>query len=103
LRGSPGKPLISNGAMATWGGTRCRSMRWPTRSLPLLMSSKGMESRMPRQLLEPHKGDKRYVRRKKGEFTTKQVKVGRSLAADRRSKSKTVVKKGEGDRGDQRR
>ena len=39
----------------------------------------------------------------KGKFTTKQVKVGRSLAADRRSKSKTVVKKGEGDHGDQRR
>ena len=39
----------------------------------------------------------------KGKSTTKQVKVGRSLAADRRSKSKTVVKKGEGDRGDQRR
>jgi hypothetical protein len=62
-----------------------------------------MEIRMPRQLIEPHKGGKRYVRRKKGKFTTKQVKVGRSLAADRRSKSKTVVKKGEGDRGDQRR
>ena len=58
---------------------------------------------MPRQLIEPHKDDKRYVRRKKGKLTTKQVKVGRSLAADRRSKSKTVVKKGEGDRGDQRR
>ena len=58
---------------------------------------------MPRQLIEPHKGDKRYVRRKKGKLTTKQVKVGRSLAADRRSKSKTVVKKGEGDRGDHRR
>jgi hypothetical protein len=28
--------------------------------------------------------------------------VGRSLAADRRSKAKTTVKKGEGDRGDQR-
>jgi hypothetical protein len=54
-------------------------------------------------MIEPHKSDKRYVRRKKGKFTTKQVKVGRSLAADRRSKSKTVVKKGEGDRGDQRR
>jgi len=57
---------------------------------------------MPRQLIEPHKGDKRYVRGKKGKFTTKQVEVGPSLAADRRSKSKTVVKKGEGDRGDQR-
>jgi hypothetical protein len=48
---------------------------------------------MPRTLIEPHKGDKRYVRRS----------VGRSLAADRRSKSKHVVKKGEGDRGDQKR
>src|SRR4051794_11136958 len=29
-----------------------------------------------------------------GKFTTKQVNVGRSLAADRRSKSKTVAKSG---------
>jgi hypothetical protein len=43
---------------------------------------------MPRQLIEPHKGDKRYVRRKKGKFTSKQASVGRSLAADRRSKAK---------------
>jgi hypothetical protein len=57
---------------------------------------------MPRQLIEPHKGDKRYVRRKKGKFTKKQVNVGRSLAADRRSKAKTVAKKGDGDRGDQK-
>jgi hypothetical protein len=59
---------------------------------------------MPRQLTEPHKGDKRYVRRDaSGHFTDKQVDVGRSLAADRRSKSKTVAKKGDGDRGDQKR
>jgi hypothetical protein len=57
-----------------------------------------------REMIEPHKGDKPYVRRGvKGEFTDKQVSVGRSLVADRRSKSKTVVKKGQGDRGDQRR
>ena len=58
---------------------------------------------MPRELIEPHKGDKRYVRRNaKGQF--KEIDdVGRSLAADRRVKAKTVVKKGEGDRGDQRR
>ena len=55
---------------------------------------------MPRELIEPHKGDKRYVRRKKGRFTKSQVSVGRSLAADRRSKAKRKVKKGEGDRGD---
>ena len=58
---------------------------------------------MPRTLIEPHKGDKRYVRRKKGKFTKSQDDVGRSLAADRRRKSKKVAKKGEGDRGDQKR
>jgi hypothetical protein len=58
---------------------------------------------MPRELTEPHKGDKRYVRRdEKGQFTSRQTDVGRSLAADRRSKAKIIVKKGEGDRGDQR-
>ena len=58
---------------------------------------------MPRELIEPHKGDKRYVRRKKGKFTARQTDVGRSLSADRRSKAKRVVTKGKGDRGDQRR
>jgi hypothetical protein len=58
---------------------------------------------MPRELIEPHKGDKRYVRRKKGKFSSRQTGVGRSLSADRRSKAKTTVKKGEGDRGDQAR
>lgn len=59
---------------------------------------------MPRQEIEPRKGAKRYVRRgKQGTFTAKQVGVGRSLAADRRSKAKRIVKKGEGDRGDQKR
>ena len=57
---------------------------------------------MPRTLIEP-KGDNSYVRRSKsGQFTEKQVNVGRSLSADRRSKSKTVAKKGDGDRGDRR-
>ena len=53
-----------------------------------------------RELIEPHKGDKRYVRRnKKGEF--KEVDdVGRSLSADRRRKAKTVTKSGQGDKGD---
>jgi hypothetical protein len=57
-----------------------------------------------RELIEPHKGDKRYARRdEKGHFTSDQVDVGRSLSADRRSKSETVAKKGQGDRGDQQR
>jgi hypothetical protein len=57
---------------------------------------------MARQLIEPHSGDKRYVRRKSGKFTKSQDEVGRSLAADRRKKAKRKVKKSEGDRGDQR-
>jgi hypothetical protein len=52
---------------------------------------------------KPHKGNKRYVRRKRGKFTKSQDDVGRSLAADRRKRAKRVVKSGEGDRGDQRR
>jgi len=44
--------------------------------------------------------DKRYVRRdEKGQFK-ESVDVGKSLAADRRTKAKTVAKPGEGDRGD---
>jgi len=54
-----------------------------------------------RELVKPA-GDARYIRRDdSGEFK-KVVEVKRSLAADRRSKSKTVVKAGQGDRGDQK-
>jgi hypothetical protein len=60
------------------------------------------EPAMPRELISPRPGDKRYVRRKKGKFTRSQDDVGRSLAADRRKKAKKVAKKGEGDRGDQK-
>jgi hypothetical protein len=53
-----------------------------------------------RTVIEPRKGDRRYVRRnKKGEFK-KQVAVGRSLAADRKRTAKSKVEKGQGDRGD---
>jgi hypothetical protein len=56
-----------------------------------------------RELIEPTPGDKRYVRRdKEGKFKDV-VDVGRSLAADRRSKSKTAVKPGQGDKGDVKR
>ena len=50
--------------------------------------------------MEPHKGDRRYLRRnKQGEFK-KEVDIGRSLAADRRRTAKSKVGKGQGDRGD---
>ena len=55
-----------------------------------------------RELIEPHKGDKRYVRRNaKGQFKESDD-IGRSLAQDRRRKAKTVARPGQGDRGDRR-
>ena len=64
------------------------------------MPTKKKSQTSKRTLIEPRKGDKRYTRRsKKGQFK-KEVDVGRSLAADRRSKAKTKVSKGQGDRGD---
>ena len=58
------------------------------------------KSTSKRTTIEPHKGDRRYVRRnQKGQFK-KEVNVSRSLAADRRRKSKTRVEAGQGDRGD---
>jgi hypothetical protein len=53
-----------------------------------------------RELIEPTPGDKRYVRRDaKGKFKDV-VDVGKSLAADRKKKSKTKSKPGQGDKGD---
>ena len=55
-----------------------------------------------RELIEPHKGDKRYVRRDdKGRFNEGDD-VSRALSADQRKKAKTEVKPGQGDRGDRR-
>jgi hypothetical protein len=56
-----------------------------------------------REVIEPHKTDKRYAGRdEQGQFTDSQANVGRSLAAGCRSKSKTVVPKGQGTKGDQK-
>lgn len=54
-----------------------------------------------RELIAPH-GDKRYVRRdEKGRFEESDD-VGRSLSRDVRTKAKTKVKPGYGDRGDRK-
>jgi len=56
-----------------------------------------------RQIIQPHKNEKRYTRRDDhGQFASGQVAVGKSLATDRRTKAKTVAPKGQGDRGDQK-
>lgn len=55
-----------------------------------------------RELIEPHPGDKRYVRRDaQGQFSESDD-VGRSLSADRQHHAKTVSAKGQGDKGDRR-
>lgn len=57
-----------------------------------------------RELIEPHKGDKRYIRRDdQGQFTGDQVDVGKSLAQDRRHAAKTEAPVGQGDHGDRKR
>jgi hypothetical protein len=57
---------------------------------------------MPRELIDTG-NDKRYVRRgESGQFKESDDQA-KSLAADRRTKAKATAKKGEGDRGDQKR
>lgn len=55
-----------------------------------------------RELLTPHEGDSRYVRRDKDGQFAEQDDVGKSLKQDRAKKAETVVKPGQGDRGDQK-
>lgn len=57
-----------------------------------------------RELIEPHPGDKRYIRRdENGRFTDDQVDVGASLRRDIQQPAKRTVPPGQGDKGDQRR
>ena len=66
------------------------------------MPTKTRRSSSKRELINTRR-DKRYVRRDgQGQFKESDD-VGRSLAADRRTKAKTVAKSGQGDRGDRKR
>jgi len=53
-----------------------------------------------RELIEPHKGDKRYVRRDVHGRFKESDEVGRSLAADKRQHARAPAKPGQGDKGD---
>lgn len=53
-----------------------------------------------RELIEPHKGDKRYVRRDENGQFKESDDVGKSLAADRRQHAKAAKPRGQGDKGD---
>jgi hypothetical protein len=55
-----------------------------------------------RELIEPNKGDKRYVRRdEKGQFKESED-VSRSLSQDQKRKAKNDTVSGQGDRGDRK-
>jgi len=56
---------------------------------------------MPRERIDTG-SDKRYVRRSSAGRFKESDDVSRSLSSDRRKKAKRTVKKGEGDRGDQK-
>ena len=58
---------------------------------------------MAKRELIQQSSNKRYARRDaNGRFTSDQTEVGRSLAADQRTKAKNAATKGQGDRGDRR-
>jgi hypothetical protein len=57
-------------------------------------------SRAAKRELISARGDKRYVRRGPGGQFKESDDVGRSLASDRRRRSKTKAKRGQGDKGD---
>ena len=56
-----------------------------------------------RELIEPHPGDKRFIRRNELGQIVSSVNLHRSLSQDDRTKAKRIVKPGQGDRGDERR
>lgn len=64
------------------------------------MTDKKKTGAGPRELIEPNKGDKRYVRRDENGKFTESDDVSRSLSQDVRKHSKTDVKPGYGDKGD---
>jgi len=75
----------------------------PAKKAAKKSGTKSAKKTSKRTLIEPHKGDKRYVRRNaKGQFKDV-VDVGRSLAADKRRTAKNKAPKGQGDRGDTQR
>jgi hypothetical protein len=56
-----------------------------------------------RELIEPHKGDKRYIRRDEKGRIKESDDVSRSLSQDQKREAKTASKPGHGDQGDRKR
>jgi hypothetical protein len=67
------------------------------------LASKGIKN-MPakRELIEPHPGDKRYIRRDDQGRIKESDDLHRSLSQDDRKKAVTATTPGQGDRGDRK-
>lgn len=89
------KPASTTKKALTKASTSKKSATSTKKSGPKKVSSK-------RTLIEPHPGDKRYIRRDAKGRIKESDDVGRSLAADRRTKAKTASKSGQGDKGDRK-
>jgi hypothetical protein len=61
-----------------------------------------MPEKSKRELIEPHPGDKRYIRRDDQGRIKESDDVSRSLSQDRRKDAKTESKTVQGDRGDRK-
>ena len=89
--------LLAGGAVAAGQAVRKSNAR--RRRARTSSSSK----KSKRTLIEPHPGDKRFIRRDAKGRIKESVDVGRSLSADRQRQSKTRAKSGQGDTGDRKR
>jgi len=96
--------LVAGGAVAAGAAVKKSSAKKKSASKKASSKKatprKRSASAAKRTLIEPHAGDKRYIRRDAKGRIKESVDVGRSLSADRRSKSKTKSKAGQGDKGD---
>jgi hypothetical protein len=71
----------------------------PSRQPTLKEKEQGMAEKK-RELIEPHEGDKRYVRRDENGRFEESDDVSRSLSQDQKRQAKTKAKPGQGDKGD---
>ena len=92
--------LIAGGAVVAGRAVAKKSTARKSRAAASTRSAKPRAKTSKRTLIEPHAGDKRYIRRDAKGRIKESVDVGRSLSADSRRHSKKKTKSGSGDKGD---
>ena len=74
---------------------------WFLRTNVLRLSLQGYHMARKRELIQPHEGDERYMRRDGlGRFTTDQVDLHPSVSQDDRTQARRTAPEGQGDGGD---